>query len=1134
MSHLKISKLELGTIIDSKYRIDELIGQGGMGKVYRVTHLQLTKVFALKLMNLLSETDDHRLTRFRREAETLAKINHPNVVIVTDFGVTVDNVPYIVMEHVEGESLRTLLRRQNKLSERQALQIAKQICAGVYAAHSQGIIHRDLKPENIIIQQLPDGEMLTRVLDFSIAKLLQQNDAEVENITGDEELLGTMKYMTPEQFMGTNVDARADVFAICLITYEMLTGVVAPAAMSLAQPLRELRPDISPRLNDIIHRGLSQAAHARQSSALDLKRDLESLDANTGSDTTTQYTGNGNDTNLTPRSHILQTGEMLSHYQILEKIGEGGMGQVYLAEDKKLGRKIALKLLPTEITSDIERVQLFELEARTASALNHPNILTIYEIGQVDGIHFIATEYIDGKTLRKYLEEGCDLRELLDIALQVAGALAAAHPAGIVHRDIKPGNIMVRPDGYVKVLDFGLAKFTEPLNEKPSDDSITDPGKIMGTPKYMSPEQARGRQVDARSDIFSFGIVLYEMIVGAAPFQGESNNDIIASLLKIEPTPLRQAATNNIPEELERIVTKSLRKNQEERYQSIKDMMVDLKIVKQRLDFEVEYSRSYPPNSKELHAISDSTTRATDRAGDQSLQPVSTPPATISSVPPEPAIKKPARILYVVPIILFVILCSIWGYTYLHRNAVNHNRARTLAILPFRNLKADAESDFLSFSLADAVITKLGHIQSLTVRPSSAVDKYRNQTFDNKQIANDLRVNTLLISTYLKEDDNLRITTQLIDVDSNEILWNDTLNLKYEKLITVQNRVADQILKGMELKLSNAEVEQLNRDIPQNPLAYEYCLRGRDLMVISANNFSTAKEMLEKSVALDPNYSLAWAYLGFTYSAIATAQYGGREYYDRAQDAYNRAIKLNPDQIEARLFSALLLTDTGRVEKAIPLLRSLLNTNPNQARTHWELSYSYRYAGMLNESIQEGEHALQLDFNVANRTFNSYLYAGQYDKFMSSLPERDDAYFVFYRGFGYYYMKDYKSAAAAFDRAYQLMPDVVFAQIGKALSFSINNNPSRGLELLRANEQRILAKGVSDGEVVYKIAQAYAVLGDKTAALRMLRKSIELGFFCYPYFLRDDLLSSLQTEAEFKNIVELAHKRQEEFKKKFF
>src|SRR5438477_550023 len=286
----------------------------------------------------------------------------------------------------------------------------------------------------------------------------------------------------------------------------------------------------------------------------------------------------------------LRTGQQLGHYQILSRLGAGGMGEVYLAQDTRLGRKVALKILPTRFTQDAERLRRFEQEARAASALNHPNILTIHEIGQVDATHYIVTEFIDGQPLRQRMNSAkLMLSEALDVAVQVASALAAAHEAGIVHRDIKPENIMLRCDGYVKVLDFGLAKLSEAPPEiidlpAPSFAKVTTGfGAAKGTAPYMSPEQGRGQSVDARSDIFSLGVVLYEMITGRAPFEGETASDVIAALLTGEPLPLAECLPE-VPRELEQVVAKTLCKDREKRYQSINDLLADLKKVKQELD----------------------------------------------------------------------------------------------------------------------------------------------------------------------------------------------------------------------------------------------------------------------------------------------------------------------------------------------------------------------------------------------------------------------------------------------------------------------------------------------------------------------------------------------------------------------
>jgi DNA-binding winged helix-turn-helix (wHTH) protein/TolB-like protein len=462
-------------------------------------------------------------------------------------------------------------------------------------------------------------------------------------------------------------------------------------------------------------------------------------------------------------------------------------------------------------------------------------------------------------------------------------------------------------------------------------------------------------------------------------------------------------------------------------------------------------------------------------------------------------------------------------------------RPRSLAILPLRNLRQDPNSDFLGFSLADAVITKLDYVSSLAVRPSSAVEKYRNQVIDIQQVAADLDVNTLLTGNFIREGDDLRITSQLIDAKTEKILWRRTFDLKYEKLLTVQDDVAQEIIKGLEVNLSPAEVERLRPDVSIHPLAYEYYLRGVDLY--SRSEFPLAIKMLEKSAEIDPRYALTWAQLGTSYSAAASFQFGGRELYRKAQAAYERALSLQPAQIDTRVYMANMFTDTGSVERAVPLLREALKTNPNHAGAHWELGYAYRFAGMLNESVTECERARQLDPGVKLNSSapNSYLYLGQYDKFLRSLPNDNDlAFILFYRGFAEYYKKDWKHAAEDLDRAFELDPSLLQAQIGKALSDAVTHRNRQGLEILHEVENKIKERDVGDPEAIYKIAQAYAMLGDKVSAIRVLRHSIESGFFPYPYFVTDALLDGLRTQPEFTELMALARQRHEAFRKLFF
>jgi TolB-like protein len=458
-----------------------------------------------------------------------------------------------------------------------------------------------------------------------------------------------------------------------------------------------------------------------------------------------------------------------------------------------------------------------------------------------------------------------------------------------------------------------------------------------------------------------------------------------------------------------------------------------------------------------------------------------------------------------------------------------------LAVIPFRNLREDAKDDFLGFSLADAVITKLGYISQLGVRPSYAVERYRTQPIDIPKVGLDLNADALLTGTFLHDGDDLRIACQLIDVRSQNILWNGSFDLKYDKLLTVQDNVAQRIIRGLQLTLSPAEEERLRPNKGVNPLAYEYYLRGVDLY--SKSDFPMAVQMLKKSAELAPDFAETWAQLGKSYTANASFQFGGGEQYRKAQAAFERSLALQPDQIEARVYMANMFTDTGSVEKAVPLLREGLKTNPNHAEIHWELGYAYRFAGMLNESVSECERGRQLDPGVKlnSSTLTTYLYLGQYDRFLDSLPKTDDvALIVFYRGFGEYYKKNWERAASNFNEAFGLDSSLFQAQIGKAFALGIRHQRLQGGDILRAAEAKINQRVVGDPEAEYKMAQAYAMLGEKASALRVLKQSIQNGFFPYPYFLTDPLLDGLRKESEFTNLMSEAHQRHEAFVGSFF
>jgi serine/threonine protein kinase/Tol biopolymer transport system component len=567
----------------SRYRVLERLGGGGAGVVYKAEDVKLERLVALKFLSSYRSGNEADQRRFLREARATSALEHPNICTVYEIDETEDGRLFIAMSFCEGETLKRKIER-GPLNLAEAVRIASQIAAGLAAAHSKGVVHRDVKPANVIVA--PDGRV--KVVDFGIAKLADQS-----RLTRDGTAVGTAGYMAPEQIRGEAIDPRTDVWALGVVLYEMIAGRtpfpgdndherIRGILSRDPQPTTTLRPGVPAQLERIVATALAKRPEDRYADMEAMRTDLlavggsllapapaESLDPTLRDIPSTP----------TDRSAVVEdaahlVGRMLAHYRVLEYIGGGGMGVVYKAEDLRLARTVALKFLPPELTRDPEAKARFLQEARSASGLDHPNICTIHEVGETDdGRLYLAMPSYDGETLRRRIERGpLPIDEAIDIAEQIARGLAKAHRGGIVHRDVKPANIMVTADGVVKILDFGLAKLVGAA-------AITRTGSSVGTPAYMSPEQARGEDVDHRTDLWSFGVVLYEMVAGRRPFRGDHDQAVLYGILNETPKPLGEVRPE-APPELERIVDGLLAKDPGDRYPTAEGPLGDLRALR--------------------------------------------------------------------------------------------------------------------------------------------------------------------------------------------------------------------------------------------------------------------------------------------------------------------------------------------------------------------------------------------------------------------------------------------------------------------------------------------------------------------------------------------------------------------------
>jgi eukaryotic-like serine/threonine-protein kinase len=715
-------------------------------------------------------------------------------------------------------------------------------------------------------------------------------------------------------------------------------------------------------------------------------------------------------------------GRRISHYQILSLIGAGGMGEVYIAQDTRLGRKVALKLLPAEFTEDPERARRFEREARAASALNHPNIITIYDIEQVDGLHFIVTEYVEGQTLRNLMPATrVSMAEALEIAVQVAGALAAAHRAGIVHRDIKPENIMLREDGVVKVVDFGLAKLAE--QQTPALDSeaptifTTDPGTIMGSVSYMSPEQTRGKPVDTRSDIFSLGVVIYEMVAGSSPFEGETPSDVIASILRTEPLPLAHYSPD-IPAELERIVAKALAKDKEERYQTAQDLLIDLKRLKQPQKIEAQMQRSASPNSGMDSSMTGGGEAAANLEGAGGIRQVSVARTVLSAEYMAGAIKRhKIRAALVLALLAFIVAAIVY-----HALQTSDAAIDSIAVLPLVNMGSDPNAEYLSEGIADGIANSLAQLPGLRVVPLSKVSRYKDREADPQEVGHKLGVRSVLVWRIAQRGDGLNIRTELVDVANVSRLWGQQYDLKLSDLLSVQEEISRKISERLGLSLTGEQQRRLTRRYTENTEAYQLYLQGRyQWNRRSDEGLKKGIEYFKQAIDLDPNYGLAYAGLADCYNLLGVADVAGtlapREAFPKAKVAalkaleiddalaeahnslafvrfwfewdwpgaereFKRAIELNPNYATTRHWHAIYLMTVGRNEEAIAEMRRAQELEPLSLIINTNLGWAFYYARQYDQAIEQYKRTLEMDADFANarlRLGEAYEQKGMYE-----------------------------------------------------------------------------------------------------------------------------------------------------------
>lgn len=798
-------------------------------------------------------------------------------------------------------------------------------------------------------------------------------------------------------------------------------------------------------------------------------------------------------------------GQIIDHYRIVSHIGSGGMGEVYLATDIRMGRKAALKLLVPAFTGIEGRLRRFQQEARAILALNHPQIITVYEIGQSDGRHYIATEYIDGVTLRQQLASGAmSLTQAFDIAIQVASALAAAHKAGIIHRDIKPENVMLRTDGYVKVLDFGLAKYSDrQVSNSTSSDAPTvsnvrtEPGMVMGTASYMSPEQARGISVDERTDIFSLGVMLYEMVAGRPPFPGETASDIIASILTADPAPLSDHQ-RAIPRGIEQIVMKTLAKDREQRYQTINDLLSDLRRAKHHLDFAADQGQ----------IPSGTGASATDLFHVEKTGEISKARKTELHVYKRRSNRRVGLIM--MAIFLFVCVAGAIAYFTL-RTGEQH--IDSIAVLPFVNASGNNESEYVADGLAESLINSLSRIPHFRVVPRSTVFRYKNQQIEPQEIGRRLGVRTVLTGRVVQRGDSLNIQADLIEVEGVSQLWGNQYTRNLADMQLVQEEIAKEIAKQLRVRLTGVEQEQLSRQDTVNSEAYQAYLKGLYFSrQYTASGHWKAFESLNQATRLDPNYAKAYAAIARIYAEVSGFGLPPSEAMPKAKEAVLNALALDESLAEAHASLALVKcwSDWDFVAAEREFHRAL-ELNPNQPDVHGDYSLFLVRMGRTSEAVAAASRAIALDpISPSNIRYLAlaYYFSRQYDLAIEQArraldldPKYDRARHVL--GIAYLEKGMYEEALAELEKASNLPPGDKAGMLG--YGYALAGRKREALKIVAEQEKLSRQQYVSP----YLIARIYAGLGDKEHAFKWLEKGYEE---------RSDQLIRLKTDPTFDNL----------------
>ncbi len=1032
---------EPGEVIATRYEILGLLGEGGMGAVYKARDRELDRIVAMKLVR--AEYSNHRETVWRLKQELILarQIIHRNVIRIFDIGTAEDGRRFITMEFIDGRDLRSLLRERGKLPPAEAASLFHQLVEGLAAAHAEGVIHRDLKPQNVLLE--PSGRVC--LMDFGIARAL-----DVEGMTRTGMLVGTPDYMSPEQAMGAKLDTRSDLFSAGLMFYELLTGEIPFHEKTMmatlirrtterATPPRKHDPSIPENLSDIVTRCLEIDLEARYQTAGEILRDLE-----TGS---VCAPGSSLPADVGPIDAFPPGTRLGTRYEIETLLGEGGMGKVYRARDLELGRTVALKMVRAEMMANPRAMDLLKQEILLASRISHRNILRIYDLGEADGLKFVSMAYVEGEDLFRRIERdgALPLDTALNIARQIARALEAAHGEGIVHRDLKPQNVLLGAGGQVFVSDFGLAR--------PLEEGVVAAGEVMGTPRYMSPEQAASQPLDHRTDLYSFGLILFEILTGDAPFASET---VMQTVYQRMTRPARnpKLLRPELPDYYAAIVLKCLERDPAARYQSAADILADLD-------------------------------------GSPSRQAAM---LTIRM----PAWRKAAAAAAAVCVLAAGTLLAIPRT----REAIFHVAGRNAAapvkyvgLLPFRTTGTAGELDDVALGIADSIDARLRALKTVSVSNGNSADLSRPLD----QVGRLLGAKYVVRGTVEGSGDKLAVVVNLDEASTGRRVWSEEFTGARQDLLTLQDQIFPKLLAALDTRVGNEEMARGATRLTENVAAYELYLKALSLVRkspdVAAEN--AALTLYNQAVAQDSRFALA-------YAGIAEANLGlfhltkDNAYAERALGAARRADDLNDNLPEVHNALGRVYLATGKAGQALAELQRSLAMEPNSDVAWRALSRAHLAVGQKDLAIQDLKHTVDINpYYWRNYNELGSLYA--------QLGDNGDALAAFRRvtelepgldigwtnlGTVYFQMTRWNEAVTAFERSLALNPNAgTYSNLGTAYYFLARFDDARKID------ERAVQMSPSDYILLGNLGDAYRWAGPQfhLNAEESYRKSADLA-----------------------------------------